>query len=280
MDDETMDVAEAPLEEEHAEETPEAAPTDSGSHAEQTATQPLKNTVDDMEKRFERLSKKMSDLESERNEYAAAAAQWAALNEEAVKDPRFALEANRKLLSAGVITKEQFDELEGRLTSKTEKSETKEPVPQIPTVGIADPVIEWARNKQLEEERNNREFFRRFAEAHPDVDDTTPELATLNRQEIIASARRLMASGKSKDDAFELAYKKWAGKMEEEAELQGIARARAANPAIGSASGGMATSAQSTPLTDEELEIARRFGISPEEYAKGKDPDYGSDLNI
>ncbi len=276
-DDTTDEVLDAPLEE-HADETPKDAPSDSETHANDIAGQPPKSTVDDMEKRFDRLAKKMSDLEKERNEYAVAAAQWSALNNEAVKDPKFALEANRKLLDAEVITQQQFDELEAKLSEKPVKPGTKEPAAPLPE--IVDPAIEWARKKQQEEELSNRAFFAKFAEEHPDVDETTPEMATLNRQEIISSARRLMAVGKSKQDAFELAYNKWAGKTEQDAELQGIAKARAANPALGYAAGGTAVSSQSTSLTEEELDAAKRTGLTPEEYAAARDPDYGSDLKI
>lgn len=269
MDEETK-ADEAPEESPDASED-KSASQDSEQETDEVAPESPEVDVKKLTDDFKSLKGKVSKLEKEREELTSAAAAWQALNEAATKDPKFALEANRKLYEQGLIPKEEFERFEKGVSEKDSPDEKKaKPSDDAPET---NPALEWAMRKREEEQSQERTFFIKFEEDHPEIADGTDEEVALNRAEIGAAARRFMLKGVSKAEAYDMAYSKWAGKAEEDAELRGIAKARSARATIAPAAGESSKSGSDTELTPEQLEAAKRMDLSPEDYADGLDKD-------
>jgi len=168
MDDDQIKAADA-----SAEDTAETVETPEAVESPAQETKPEVDNAAKLTNDLNALKVKMSKLEKERNEYATFASAFEALNDAAAKDPKFALEANRKLLEAGKISQEKFDELSETLSDKKETKKTDEaPVKTEPALKLADPALEWARRKSLEERQTEESFIEQFETAHPDISES------------------------------------------------------------------------------------------------------------
>jgi hypothetical protein len=206
------------------------------------------------------MAEKIKALENEKNEYLQAKQLVEALDSAAANDPEFMKLANKKLVEQGLLDESVLQQLESQ------------PQTQQRTDGTADnPVLEWAQNKMQEEKQKREKFFIDFEGRHPDVSEGKPEVVRANRSAISAAAARRMAEGGvSQDEAFEFAYKQIMNpqSLRDEGKLEGLAQAQSSSPAESSASGGSANSSGKVKLTPEQQEMARRFGITEEAYAK------------
>jgi len=269
-------------EETHVEKEDTSVPPAGETHTEEIED-PSTASADEIAQKYERLRKKVSGIEKEKSKLESAARVLAVLNDAAAKDPKFAKDANEKLYNAGLITKEQFDQLSS--TIEDNKSGRNEPnkVTDKTTDGsdrLSElPELNWVREKQMEETRKQEEFFAKFEEGKEDISDGSEDDARQRRIAIGNVATVNMSKGMSQEDAYELAYKQilHPEKIAEDGELQGLIKARSASPSIAPASGGSSTSTSVT-LTDEQLDAARRMKMSPEEYAEAQDPSFGQDI--
>jgi hypothetical protein len=204
------------------------------------------------------MAEKIKALENEKNEYLQAKQLVEALDSAAANDPEFMKLANKKLVEQGLLDESVLQQLESQ--------------PQPGADGSADnPVLQWAQNKMQEEKQKREKFFIDFEERHPDVSEGKPEVVRANRSAISAAAARRMAEGNvSQEEAFEFAYKQIMDpqSLRDEGKLEGLAQAQSSSPAESSASGGSANSSGKVKLTPEQQEMARRFGITEEAYAK------------
>jgi hypothetical protein len=212
----------------------------------------------DWETEKKRLSNKMSKIEKENNEYQARMKLLEALDSAAAEDPEFMKQANKKLFEKGLLDEATYKQLEGT-------------APQTSSNGtVSSPAVEWARQKMQEEVASKEKFFQDFEERHSDLTEGEPEDIKTSRIAIGAVAARLMRKGLSQEDAYESAYKSVmdTNQLIEDGKLQGIAQAQSASPVEGAASGGVAKSQGKVELTPAQREMAKRFGVTEEAYAK------------
>lgn len=283
MDEE---VNETPQEEaEHVSEDDSDAQEDSGtevsedthaSQPEESESKEAEKPAEDYQEKYERLRKKVSKLEKDAGkvgEFETAQRVYDALNRAATKDPKFALEANKALLDEGVITKDEFDSLKAKIDTPESDAEAEE----IPEALLSHPAIKWAQEKAQSEQRQELQFFEKFEESHEDISEGEENVVAARRQTIGAVAKLNMDQGMSKEDAFSRAYLQvmHPEKLKEEGEIEGLARAQSAGTSIPAPAGQSAKPTGSVTLSDDELEAAKRLGMSPEDYAAAKDPNYG-----
>jgi len=204
------------------------------------------------------MAEKIKALENEKNEYLQAKKMLEALDSAAANDPEFMRLANKKLVEQGLLDKSVLEQLD------------QAPAQQRADVGAKDPAVLWAEQKMREEHDKREKFFKDFEDRHPDLTEGDSSTVSLNRSAVGAVAAKRMKEGYSQSDAYEFAYKVVANpaQLVEEGELQGLAKAQGATPVEGAASGANASSSGTVELTPEQKEIARRFGISEEKYAK------------
>lgn len=226
-----------------------------------TETEP-EASVSKEENDFNSLKGKVSSLEKERNELRKKAELFDALDKIAAKDPEFMKAANRKLVEEGVLDPSVLEKIEQQKVAGTGVT------PDI----SQHPAVQWAMQKRNEEFEQRKKFFEEFQSERPDLSEGDTETVSAKMNAISAAARLNMNRGMIEKDAYNQAYLQilHPEKIKEEAELSGMAKAQSATPSIGGASGGKADSSVGPNLTEEEKVIARRMGLTYEQYAEGK----------
>jgi len=279
-------VNETPQEEtEHVSEDDSDAQADDGeespeeshvSQPEESAPESEPKDSADYKEKFERLRKKVGKLEKDAGkagEFETAQRVYEALNKAAQKDPKFALEANKALMEEGVITQEEFDSLKSRMKSP----ESDAPAEDIPEALLSHPAIRWAQEKAQSEKRQESQFFDKFEEEHEDISDGSDTVVSSRRQTIGAVAKLNIDQGMTREDAFNRAYLQvmHPEKLKEEGEIEGLAKAQSTGSSIAAPTGQSAKPTGGVTLSQDELDAAKRLGMSPEDYAAAKDPNYG-----
>ena len=259
------------------EETAEE-PKDSTEESEKPHASTNQEAPEEYKEKYERLRSKVSKLEKDAGkvgEFETAKRVYDALNRAAVKDPKFALEANQALLDEGVITKEEFDSLKAKMKSPDDKSDA--PAEDIPEALLSHPAIKWAQEKAQSEQRQEMQFLEKFEEEHDDISEGSDDVVSARRKTIGAVARLNLDQGMSREDAFSRAYLQvmHPEKLKEEGEIEGLAKAQATGASVTAPAGKSAKPTGAPTLSEEELDAARRLGMSPDEYASAKDPNYG-----
>jgi len=218
----------------------------------------VKEEETDWRNKFESVKGKVSALEKEKNEYESAARMLRALDEAARNDPEFGRKANEKLVEQGIADPSVLEQFE----KKDEKEKTATDAPDL------HPAVQWAQQKQREEEESNMKFLQDFESDKPDISEGTPSEVLKRRSAIKAIADLNIGRGMNKKDAFERAYLQLLhdDKLKEEGELEGIVKSQSTSPAIGSASGQSPKASKNVTLDETEGKVASAFGLSPEEY--------------
>lgn len=251
--EETAEVKEDVVEEEADTQPASKADVDKETGEEQVSSPVSKEEND---KRSEQG--KMSKLEKERNELAQRVKLLEALDAAAAEDPEFMKLANKKLFEKGLLDEATYKQLEGADSQV------------VPDEVAKHPAVLWAEQQRQKEVASKEKFFEDFESRHPDLTEGTPEIIRANRTAIGAVAAKRIAEGVSQAEAFEFAYKSVMNPtlLVEEGKLQGLAQAQTTSSTEGAASGGVAKSSGGVELTPEQKDMARRFGVTEEEYAK------------
>jgi len=275
MADDTKDVVEespqseeAPteedLEEAHKDETPKEGEADAKDEvpsqpdseaAEETPAveEPDKTAAPKWENEKKSMAGRISKLQTEVNESQRAVEMVKALNEAALRDPKFKEVANKKLVEYG-----------GASPSDVPVKETP-----MDTDVSQHPAVQWAMQKRTEEQAKNRAFFQEFEGKRPHLSEGTQQEVDRKRRAITSVAMMHMEKGMSQKEAYEKADTELfqSDKIRKEGELSGIAKAQSASSTIGAGSGKSATTSAKKELTPGQSKVAKAFGMSSDEYS-------------